>query len=168
MPDYRGIAVNVWSTITHANTAFSLFALVSWKSAFTVVGGLIPAIWAATIGTPVWTILMFALIGIFTVTELMLFVVTMYEKVRGPLPENKPTRDTTQDPDQYKQLEYDNQDLHQALKDATGEVNAANKDRDAALKALEVWLKRFAYSKLRWIAEREILNGGADRRCTFS
>ena len=162
MPDYRGIAVNVWSTITHANTAFSLFDLVSWKSAFTVVGGLIPAIWAATIGTPVWTILMFALIGIFTVTGLMLFVVTMYEKVRGPLPENKTTRDTTQDPDQYKQLEHDNQDLHQALKDATGEVNAANRDRAAALEDLKTCRKRFAYSKLSWIAQREKHLHGAD------
>ena len=63
---------------------------------------------------------------------------------------------------QYKQLEHDNQHLRQALENVRGEVNAANKDRDAALKALEVWLKRFAYSKLRWIAEREILNGGAD------
>ena len=46
----------------------------------------------------------------------MLFVVTMYEKVRGPLPENKTARDTTQDPDQYKQLDRDNQTLRQALK----------------------------------------------------
>ena len=146
--------------ITHANTAFSVFALVPWKSALAVVVGLIPAIWAAAIGsTPVWAIPMLALIGIFTVTGSMLFVVTMYEKVRGPLPENKTARDTTQDPDQYKQLDRDNQTLRQALKNATGEVNAATRDRDAALEALDVWLKRFAYSKLSWIAERELLNG---------
>ena len=163
MPDYRAIAGKVWSTITHANTAFSVFALVPWKSALAVVVGLIPAIWAAAIGsTPVWAIPMLALIGIFALTGSMLFAVTMYEKLRGPLPENKTTRDTTQDPDQYKQLEHDNQDLHQALKDTTGEVNAATRDRDAALEALEVWLERFAHSKLSWIAEREILNGGAD------
>ena len=159
MPDYRGIAGKVWSTITHANTAFSVFGLVPWKSAFTVVVGSIPAIWAATIGTPVWAIPMLALFGIFTVTGSMLFVVTMYEKVRGPLPENKTTRDTTQDPDQYKQLEHDNQDLHQALKDATGEVNAATLDRDTALKALKVCRERFACSTLTWISDRALQRG---------
>ena len=65
---------------------------------------------------------------------------------------------------QYKQLEHDNQHLHQAIENATGEVNAANKDRDAALKALEVWLKKFAYAaSLVGFAEREILNGGKRR-----
>ena len=155
MPDYRAIAGKVWSRIADANTAFSVFDLVPWKSAFIVVVGSIPAIWAAMFGAPAWAIPMLALIGIFTVTGSMLFVVTMYEKVRGPLPENKPARDTTQDPDQYKQLDHDNQHLRQALKNATGEVNAATRDRDAALEALEVWLERFAYSKLSWIAERE-------------
>ena len=162
MPDYRAIAGKAWSRIADANTAFSVFDLVPWKSVFTVVVGSIPAIWAAMFGAPAWAIPMLALIGIFTVTGSMLFVVTMYEKVRGPLPENKTARDTTQDPDQYKQLDHDNQHLRQALKNATGEVNAATRDRDAALEALEVWLERFAYSKLSWIAEREILNGGAD------
>ena len=92
----------------------------------------------------------------------LLFAVTMYEKLRGPLPENKTTRDTTQDPDQYKQLEHDNQHLRQALKNATGEVNAVNRDRAAALEDLEICRKRFAYSKLSWIAEREKQIHGAD------
>ena len=160
MPDYRGIAGKVWSTITHANTAFSVFGLVPWKSAFTVVVGSIPAIWAATIGTPVWAIPMLALFGIFTVTGSMLFVVTMYEKVRGPLPENKTTRDTTQDPDQYKQLDHDNQTLRQALKNATGEVDVANRNRDATLEAFETFRVNFGCIKLSWIAERELLNNG--------
>ena len=164
MPDYRGIAGKVWSMITHANTAYNVFALVPWKSAFAVLVGLISAILAAAIGsTPVWAIPMLALIGIFALTgSMMLFAVTMYEKLRGPLPENKTTRDTTQDPDQYRQLERDNQHLHQALKNATGEVNAAGTDRAEALEALEICRERFADSTLSWIAEREILNGGAD------
>ena len=171
MPENRRIAgrkawsaiTKAWSKIAHANTAFSVFDLVPWKSAFTVVVGSIPAIWAAMFGAPVWAIPMLALIGICALTGSMLFAVTMYEKLRGPLPENKTTRDTTQDPDQYKQLEHDNQHLRQALKNASGKVNAANnKDRDAALEALEVCRERFAYSKLSWIAERELLNGDAD------
>ena len=162
MPDYRAIAGKVWSRIAHANTAFSVFDLVPWKSAFTVVVGSIPAIWAAMFGTPEWAIPMLALIGIFALTGSMLFAVTMYEKLRGPLPENKTTRDTTQDPDQYKQLEHDNQHLRQALKNATGEVNAATRDRDTALKALKAWRANFARTKLSWIAERERLNRGAD------
>ena len=105
---------------------------------------------------------MLALTGIFALTGLMLFAVTMYEKLRGPLPENKTARDTTQDPDQYKQLEHDNQHLRQALENATGEVNAVNSDRAAALEDLETCRKRFTYSKLSWIAERAILNRGAD------
>ena len=66
----------------------------------------------------------------------------------------------------YKQLEHDNQDLHQALKTARGEKTAINKNSgetlEALLKALRICRERFAYSKLSWIAEREILNGGAD------
>ena len=103
-----------------------------------------------------------ALIGIFTVTGSMLFVVTMYEKVRGPLPENKTATDTTQDPDQYKQLEHDNQHLHQALKNATAEVDVANRNRDATLEAFETFRVNFGCTKLSWIAERELLNNGLD------
>ena len=162
MPDYRAIAGKVWSAITHAVTAFTVFGLVPWPSAFIVVVGSIPAIWAAMFGAPAWAIPVLALIGIFTVTGSMLLVVTMYEKVRGPLPENKTARDTKQDPGQYKQLEHDNQHLHQALENATGEVNAATRDRDAALEAFETFRVNFGCIKLSWIAERELLNNGLD------
>ena len=60
----------------------------------------------------------------------------------------------------YKQLDRDNQTLRQALKNATGKVNAATRDRDTALKDLVICRKRFAYSKLSKIAE--ILNRGTD------
>ena len=163
MPDFRAIAGKVWSKIAHANTAFSVFDLVPWKSSFTVVVGSIPATLAAVIGsTPAWAIPMLALIGIFALTGSMLFAVTMYEKFRGPLPENKTTRDTTQDPDQYKQLEHDNQHLHQALENATAEVDVANRNRDATLEAFETFRVNFGCTKLSWIAERELLNNGLD------
>ena len=154
MPNHRRITDKARSVITDVGTACSL-ALFPWSTAYTwvvaltsVVWATAIAVWAAVVGSmPEWAIPTFSLIGIFALTGLMIFLVK--EKVAYAA-------------SQYKQLEHDNQHLHQGIENATGEVNAATRDRDAALKALEVWRKRYAYSKLSWIAEREILNGGAD------
>ena len=152
MPNYRTIAGKVWSAITHAVTAVSVFTLVPWPSAFTVVVALISAgwatviaVWAAAIGSiPVWAIPMLVLIITFAITGSMLLLVR---------------KKVVYVASQYKQLEHDNQDLHQALKDATGEVNAATLDRDTALKALKVCREKFACNTLTWISNRALQRG---------
>ena len=151
MFNYRKFAGKAWLVITNVGTIFSV-ASFSWNSAFTVVVALTSVVWATAIAVwavmigsmPAWVFPTFGLIGISVLTGLTMFLVK--EKVAYVA-------------SQYKQLEHDNQDLHQALKDTTGEVNAVNSDRAAALEDLETCRKRFAYSKLSWIAERELLNG---------
>ena len=147
MFNYRKFADKAQPAITNIGTALS-FALFPWSTVYTWMVALTSVILAAAIGSiTVWAIPMLVLIITFAITGSMLLLVR---------------KKVVYVASQYKQLEHDNQHLHQAIENATGKVNAANKDRDAALKALEVWRKRFAYSKLSRIAEREILNGGAD------
>ena len=145
MFNYRKFADKAQPAITNVGTAIT-FALFPWSTVYTWMVALTSAILVAAIGSiTVWAIPMLVLIITFAITGSMLLLVR---------------KKVVYVASQYKQLEHDNQHLHQALKNATGEVNAANKDRDAALEALKVWLKRFAYSKLSRIAQ--ILNRDTD------
>ena len=148
MLDYRAITDKARSVITNIGTALS-FASFPWSNAYTVVVALISAaiaVLAAVIGSiPVWAIPVPVLITTFAFTGSMLLLVR---------------KKVVYVASQYKQLEHDNQHLRQALENVTGEVNAATRDRDTALKDLVICWKRFAYSKLSRIAE--ILNRDTD------